>query len=53
VRSPEASELYRHKLVLVHPDQHVTWRGDAGPGDPLDLIDLVRGAGRAWMAKSA
>jgi 2-polyprenyl-6-methoxyphenol hydroxylase-like FAD-dependent oxidoreductase len=53
VRSPEASVLYRHKLVLVRPDQHVAWRGDAEPADPLDLVDLVRGATRVSMAKSA
>jgi hypothetical protein len=50
VRSREASEFYRHKLVLVRPDQHVAWRGDAEPADPLDLIDLLRGAARAPMA---
>src|SRR5580698_9701123 len=44
VGSREASELYRHKLVLVRPDQHVAWRADAEPSDPLDLVDLVRGA---------
>jgi hypothetical protein len=44
--------LYRHKLVLARPDQHVAWRGDAEPADPLDLVDLVRGATRS-MAKSA
>jgi hypothetical protein len=53
VRSREASELYRHKIVLVRPDQHVAWRGDAEPADPLDLVDLVRGAARTSMAKSA
>ena len=53
VRSHEGSELYRHKLVLVRPDQHVAWRGDAEPADPLDLVDLVRGAARTSMAKSA
>src|SRR5262249_46818979 len=39
-----ARELYARKLVLVRPDQHVAWRGDAAPHDPLALIDLVRGA---------
>jgi hypothetical protein len=53
VRSPEVSELYRHKLVLVRPDQHVAWRGDAEPADPLDLVDLVRGTMRAPPAISA
>jgi hypothetical protein len=31
-------------LVLSRPDQHVAWRGDALPRDPLALIDRVRGA---------
>ncbi|MEJ7930549.1 FAD-dependent oxidoreductase [Ramlibacter sp. AN1015] len=44
VRSPEAAGLYRHRLVLSRPDQHVAWRGDRLPEDPLALIDLVRGA---------
>ena len=46
VKAPEARALYRRKLVLVRPDQHVAWRGDEEPAAPLDLIDLVRG-GRA------
>ena len=53
VKSHEVSEFYRHKLVLVRPDQHVAWRGDAEPADPLDLVDLVRGAARTPMTKSA
>jgi hypothetical protein len=31
-------------LVLSRPDQHVAWRGDRLPADPLSLIDRVRGA---------
>jgi hypothetical protein len=53
VRSHEASELHRHKLVLARPDQHVAWRGDAEPAEPLDLVDLVRGGARTPMAKLA
>jgi hypothetical protein len=35
---------YATPLVLVRPDRHVAWRGDAEPADPLALIDRVRGA---------
>ena len=40
----EARELYGHNLVLVRPDQHVAWRGEAEPADPMGLVDLIRGA---------
>jgi 2-polyprenyl-6-methoxyphenol hydroxylase-like FAD-dependent oxidoreductase len=41
---PQAAALYERKLVLVRPDGHVAWRGDAPPADPLAMIDRVRGA---------
>ena len=44
VDSDEAASLYRDKLVLSRPDQHVAWRGNAVPADALTLIDRVRGA---------
>lgn len=31
-------------LLLVRPDQHVAWRGDAVPADPFGLMDRIRGA---------
>jgi len=37
-------------LVLSRPDQHVAWRGDKLPSDPLALIDHVRGAARAGVS---
>jgi 2-polyprenyl-6-methoxyphenol hydroxylase-like FAD-dependent oxidoreductase len=37
-------EPYRRKLVLSRPDQHVAWRGDAAPDDPLAMMDKIRGA---------
>lgn len=37
-------EAYRHPLVLCRQDQHVAWRGDRLPDDPLALVDLLRGA---------
>ncbi|NIM40014.1 MAG: NAD(P)-binding protein [Hydrogenophaga sp.] len=40
----EAGELYTPALLLSRPDQHVAWRGDAPPADPLALIDRLRGA---------
>jgi 2-polyprenyl-6-methoxyphenol hydroxylase-like FAD-dependent oxidoreductase len=40
----EAGDLYTPALLLSRPDQHVAWRGDAPPADPLALIDRIRGA---------
>jgi 2-polyprenyl-6-methoxyphenol hydroxylase-like FAD-dependent oxidoreductase len=40
----EAAALYGRRLVLVRPDGHVAWRGDAVPADGGRLIDTVRGA---------
>jgi len=37
--------LYGRRLVLVRPDGHVAWRGDAVPEHAAGLIDQVRGAG--------
>jgi len=45
VKAPGARDSYRHKLVLVRPDQHVAWRGDEQPAAPMELVELVRGAG--------
>jgi 2-polyprenyl-6-methoxyphenol hydroxylase-like FAD-dependent oxidoreductase len=45
VDRPGRPAPYQHKLVLSRPDQHVAWRGDCVPANPLSLIDLVRGAG--------
>ena len=36
-------EVYRHAMLLVRPDGHVAWRGDAC-ADPAALIDRIRGA---------
>ena len=35
--------LYESRLVLVRPDGHVAWRGDAAPEDAHLIIDRVRG----------
>jgi len=44
IDAEEASALYKHKLVLSRPDQHVAWRGNDVPDNPLALMDRVRGA---------
>jgi 2-polyprenyl-6-methoxyphenol hydroxylase-like FAD-dependent oxidoreductase len=42
---PPASAIFHGgDLVLSRPDQHVAWRGNTLPADPLALIDRVRGA---------
>jgi hypothetical protein len=38
-----AASPYQGALVLSRPDQHVAWRGDHSPADPLALIDRVSG----------
>lgn len=44
IREDRARRLYQKDLVLLRPDQHVAWRGDTAPSDPLAVIDTVRGA---------
>jgi 2-polyprenyl-6-methoxyphenol hydroxylase-like FAD-dependent oxidoreductase len=44
VDADDAAMLYPHKLLLSRPDQHVAWRGNRLPDDPMALIDCVRGA---------
>ena len=53
ITTEDPSGVYRHKLVLARPDQHVAWRGDALPAEPRALIDLVRGAGTSAARAAA
>jgi 2-polyprenyl-6-methoxyphenol hydroxylase-like FAD-dependent oxidoreductase len=46
IERPASAIFYGGGLVLSRPDQHVAWRGDALPADPLGLIDRIRGAAR-------
>jgi hypothetical protein len=39
-----ATATFDGARVLSRPDQHMAWRGDSLPTDPLALIDRVRGA---------
>ncbi len=47
IDNPEASALYERRYVLVRPDGHVAWRGDAVPADPGWILDVARGAAAA------
>lgn len=41
---PEAVQaLYERNYVLVRPDGHVCWRGDAPPTDPKQILSVVTG----------
>jgi 2-polyprenyl-6-methoxyphenol hydroxylase-like FAD-dependent oxidoreductase len=44
IADPEVAVLYETRLVLVRPDGHVAWRGDACPADAGAVIDRIRGA---------
>ncbi len=43
IDNPEIAQLYERAFILVRPDGHVAWRGDALPDDAGILIDCVRG----------
>ena len=44
VKQPAPAAFESGGLVLSRPDQHVAWRGNAVPADPVSLIDRIRGA---------
>ena len=41
---PDTAVFCGGRLILSRPDQHVAWRGDNVPEDPMELVDRVRGA---------
>jgi hypothetical protein len=51
IAPPTTAIFYGGGMVLSRPDQHVAWRGDRLPADPLALIDRVRGAGEPGVAR--
>lgn len=53
VTARDGAEVYDHKLVLVRPDLHIAWRGDAVPADSGPLTDLLRGAVRTAAQRAA
>jgi hypothetical protein len=51
VENAEAARLYERRYVLVRPDGHVAWRGDAFPPDPAAVLDTARGRSPHSLAK--
>src|SRR5262249_55622624 len=43
VSEAAVADLYGRRLLLVRPDGHVAWRGDAVPANPREVIDRARG----------
>jgi 2-polyprenyl-6-methoxyphenol hydroxylase-like FAD-dependent oxidoreductase len=43
VEDAAARDVYGVDLILLRPDMHVAWRGNAPPDDPEDLAALVTG----------
>ena len=37
------NDIYKENLILVRPDFHIAWRGNASPTDCLALLKLVTG----------
>ena len=40
---PVVRQAYERPVVLVRPDGHVAWRGDAVPANAAEIIEQVRG----------
>lgn len=43
IDSRRARDIYGYDLLLLRPDMHVVWRGNAAPADPADLAALATG----------
>jgi len=46
VPGEEAHALYGGLLLLIRPDHHIAWRGNAAPADAQAVIDRVIGRDR-------
>ena len=43
VADARAREIYESDLVLLRPDLHVVWRGNATPEDPARIAAIATG----------
>lgn len=51
LKPSEANGQYEMGLTLVRPDQYVAWRGNSVPTDPMELVEIIRGAARVREAE--
>ena len=40
---PHAREIYGYDLLLLRPDMHIAWRGNAPPADVGKLVQMATG----------
>jgi 2-polyprenyl-6-methoxyphenol hydroxylase-like FAD-dependent oxidoreductase len=52
IRDDHARTLYERDLVLIRPDHHVAWRGDAAPDQPGAILDRIRGVAKQFHRPS-
>lgn len=43
IEDPDIRDMYGCDLALIRPDQHVAWRSNRDPGDPLSLWAHITG----------
>ena len=43
IPNDDAYKVYEHKLLLIRPDLHIAWRGQAMPEQPAKLAGIVTG----------
>ena len=46
IDAPAPRDVYGYDLILIRPDLHVVWRGNAAPSDPTQLAAVAVGADR-------
>ena len=49
IDAASARDVYGFDLILLRPDMHVAWRGNAAPPDPHQLAALVTGHRHIWV----
>jgi 2-polyprenyl-6-methoxyphenol hydroxylase-like FAD-dependent oxidoreductase len=50
IDDPHAREIYGYELLLLRPDLHIVWRGNAPPEHPELLAAIATGYRPSWAA---